>query len=55
MKALLDVAKTSLLYGCQLCLSSINVRVLTENDKGFLVGRLVALRPRSKHVGLGLT
>ena len=33
----------------------MNVKALTENDKGLLVGKPVAPRPRSKHVGLSLT
>ena len=55
MKALLDVAKTSLLCRRQLCFSSINIRALTGNDEGFLVSKLVAPRPSSKYVGLDLT
>ena len=33
----------------------MNVKVLTKNDKGLLVGKLVASRPSSEYVGLGLT
>ena len=36
-------------------LSSINVKVLIRNDKGLLVGRLVAPRPHVEYVGLDLT
>ena len=55
MKILLDTAKIFPLYGRQLCFSFINVKVLIENDEGFLINRLVAPRPSNKHVGLGLT
>ena len=53
-ETLLDAARTSLLCGRQLRLSSINVMALTEHDDGFLVGRSVAPRPSNEYVGLGL-
>ena len=55
MKALLDTARTSLLYGRQLCLSFMNIKALTINDKGLLVGKLGAPRPSGEHVDLGVT
>ena len=35
--------------------SSINVKVLTKNDKSLLVGRPVAPRPDIEYIGLDLT
>ncbi len=52
MKTLLDVAGTSPLCGRQLCLKKRQRN--DKNDKGFLIGRLVAPRP-DKYVGLDLT
>ena len=37
-----------------LALSFINIKALTKNNKGLLMGKLIALRPE-KYVGLDLT
>ena len=55
IKVLLDTARTSPLYGYQLCFSSMNISALTRDDKGLLVSRPVTLRLSGEHVGLGLT
>ena len=55
IKVLLDITRTSPLCKRQLYLFSINVRTLTRNDKGLLMGRPVAPRFSDKYVSLDLT